>query len=521
MRRYATPRYIPALTRTFSASSRVLQKPQPSRYNFNPEPSFEETPAEQALRYPTLTAHDLFQLKEQPKGVKMLTRDFIEDSLYNPNYGYFSKEAIIFSDSSPDKGFDFPSLRDANAFQSAMAESYQNYADSGAIKGPGHQVWHTPTELFKPYYGQAIAQCLISEYLLKYFPYEDFIIYEMGGGNGTLARNILDYLRDEHPEVYDRTKYNIIEISESLTKIQKARVVDVHPCARVINKSVFDWNTHEPAPCFFVALEVIDNFAHDMLRYDLKNLQPYQSIVTIDDSGDFSHLYAPVSDPLIKSFLSLRNTAGHRPALPRYLLSSPLRNIYRSLPFAPNLSPPVYIPTRLLTFLRMLRQYFPRHKLLLSDFSSLPDSIEGYNAPVVQTRLRGSVVPCSTLFVKQGYFDIFFPTDFELLRDLYELIMSRPISTTETDLAALASRTSPLMTSTSSIELGARYFFSRGRRMPVDGVISASGLPVGQRKSNVFTHKEFLQTYAQLDATRTRSGENPMLDYYTNVKFLF
>lgn len=149
MRRYATPRYIPALTRTFSASSRVLQKPQPSRYNFNPEPSFEETPAEQALRYPTLTAHDLFQLKEQPKGVKMLTRDFIEDSLYNPNYGYFSKEAIIFSDSSPDKGFDFPSLRDANAFQSAMAESYQNYADSGAIKGPGHQVWHTPTELFK------------------------------------------------------------------------------------------------------------------------------------------------------------------------------------------------------------------------------------------------------------------------------------------------------------------------------------------------------------------------------------
>ena len=30
----------------------------------------------------------------------------------------------------------------------------------------------------KPYYGRAIAKCLVSEYLLKYFPYEDFVIYE-------------------------------------------------------------------------------------------------------------------------------------------------------------------------------------------------------------------------------------------------------------------------------------------------------------------------------------------------------
>jgi len=59
------------------------------------------------------------------------------------------------------------------------------------------------------------------------------------------------------------------------------------------------------------------------------------------------------------------------------------------------------------------------------------------------------------------------------------------------------------------------------RRSPLDGVASASGLPVGERKSSVFTHAEFMETYADLAATRLRNGENPMVDYYKNVKFLF
>jgi SAM-dependent MidA family methyltransferase len=46
----------------------------------------------------------------------------------------------------------------------------------------------------------------VSDYKLKHYPYEDFIIYEMGAGNGTLMCNIMDYLRDEEPEVYERTQ---------------------------------------------------------------------------------------------------------------------------------------------------------------------------------------------------------------------------------------------------------------------------------------------------------------------------
>lgn len=108
----------------------------------------------------------------------------------------------------------------------------------------------------QPWYGRAIAKCLVSEYLLKYFPYEDFIIYEIGAGNGTLARDILDHLRAEYPEVYDRTTYNIIEISASLAALQRRKLAG-HACVRVSHKSVFHWDTTEPAPCFFLAMEVI------------------------------------------------------------------------------------------------------------------------------------------------------------------------------------------------------------------------------------------------------------------------
>ena len=109
----------------------------------------------------------------------------------------------------------------------------------------------------KPWYGRAVAQCLAAEYMLKYFPYEDFIIYEIGAGNGTLAMDILDYLRDEYPEVYDRTRYNIIEISGKLVKLQKKKLHKAHPCVKVVHKSIFHWNTREPAPCYFIAMEVV------------------------------------------------------------------------------------------------------------------------------------------------------------------------------------------------------------------------------------------------------------------------
>jgi hypothetical protein len=225
--------------------------------------------------------------------------------------------------------------------------------------------------------------------------------------------------------------------------------------------------------------------------------------------------------------MSLRHQLRHQPPVSRVLRSSSaLRKIFTSLPFAPNLSKPEYIPTRLIDLLRRLRSSFPRHRLLLSDFSTLPDTIPGTNAPVVQTRYRGTTVPCNTLLVNQGWFDIFFPTNFVQLRDMYEHIISEPRHSGVVGPVgpAFPSRTSPLTTTSTSLALGEHFFSSyrpTNRRSPFDGITSASGLPIGERKSNVFSHTEFLETYADVTKTRLRNGENPMLDFYKNVKFLF
>jgi SAM-dependent MidA family methyltransferase len=97
----------------------------------------------------------------------------------------------------------------------------------------------------------------VSEYLLKYFPYEDFVIYEIGAGNGTLAMDILNYLQEAYPMVYERTRYNIIEISGSLVKLQKKKLLNAHPCVKINHQSIFHYNKREPSPCYFIAMEVV------------------------------------------------------------------------------------------------------------------------------------------------------------------------------------------------------------------------------------------------------------------------
>jgi len=92
------------------------------------------------------------------------------------------------------------------------------------------------------------------------------VVYEIGAGNGTLAMDILNLLQEEYPDVYERTRYNIIEISGSLVKKQKAKLSKAHPCVNVTHQSVFHWDKKEPAPCFFLAMEVIVCVISSFLR---------------------------------------------------------------------------------------------------------------------------------------------------------------------------------------------------------------------------------------------------------------
>ena len=401
----------------------------------------------------------------------MLMRDFIEDSLYNPHYGYFSKNVTIFTPGEP---FNFNQIKDEPEFHRLLGQRYTQFEDQLDEKdyNEARQLWHTPTELFRPYYAEAIARYMVANYKLSLFPYHDLLIYEMGAGNGTLMLNILDYIRSTDADVYARTKFKVIEVSSSLATLQQQNLLSTaankghSPKVEIVNISIFDWTTYVPTPCFFLALEVFDNFAHDVIRYDPFTLEPLQGSVLIDAEGDFYEFYSKHLDPIAARYLRVRDVAcqDRRYEHPLRSTSKFWRNVRHRLPLAPNLTLPEYIPTRLMNFFHILSQHFPAHRLITSDFHSLPNATAGFNSPVVQTRYQRRTVLVRTPLVQQGYFDILFPTDFGVMEDMYRAITGR--------------------------------------------------------LTRVMTHEDFFGRWADLGATEMRSGENALVGWYQNASVM-
>lgn len=520
-------------------------------------PFHDHSPQDVFDRYPLTNSARMGRLQHRPRKSKMLVSDFIEDSLYNPNYGYFSKEVEIFH---TDKPFDYNNIEDVDGFMDAWHQAYAKYdevqkpldafteqSSSGngdtvldskeltkkpvqdsaessgstlvlarhaksiqqqdlvAMGGPAKtkrslQLWHTPTELFSPYYGEALARYIVVNYKLNgAYPYEDLVIYEMGGGNGTLMCNILSYIKDNEPDIYKRTQYKIIEISSQLALRQFSQAMEQKLVAQnldtqkleIINKSIFKWDKTVSQPCFFIALEVFDNFAHDLVRYDATTGEPYEGYVLVDEEGDFYEFFAPQLSYYTNAFLQLREN-GKYPVLPQVgTMAGRLRKLSTLVPFITdkdsvhpllhssaklamqnkmvplkdNLTPGEFVPTRLLQFFQILKHRFPNHSLVSSDFYALPNAIKGYyNAPVVQTLIQDRMVDVSTYMCHQGYFDIMFPTDFALASDMYRQVTGK----------------------LAKVEL----------------------------------HREFLEQWSDVERTTTRRGENPMLDFYKNVSFM-
>lgn len=132
-------------------SDRPPRKIDNQKFNFNPEVPFSADVPQEYLSYPLVTSNDLAKsFTAPPTRVRMLVRDFIEDALYNPHYGYFSKQATIFTaPGEENEGFDFSGFKDTTQFEAAVARRYVECGSLSASDGPGRQIWHTPTELFK------------------------------------------------------------------------------------------------------------------------------------------------------------------------------------------------------------------------------------------------------------------------------------------------------------------------------------------------------------------------------------
>jgi hypothetical protein len=128
--------FCSSIIRSSGPSERRLPK---DKWNYNKSSIYEPAPVDSS-NYKIVTARDLKHETSPPRRVKMLTRDFIEDSLYNPSYGYFSKHATIVEFNS--KPLEFSNIKNGADFEAIMAKGYAEH-DRRA------QLWHTPSELFK------------------------------------------------------------------------------------------------------------------------------------------------------------------------------------------------------------------------------------------------------------------------------------------------------------------------------------------------------------------------------------
>lgn len=86
--------------------------------------------------------------------------------------------------------------------------------------------WLTPSEIFRPHYGNGLAQCMLDHHIRRCSALgrAPFVVYELGAGTGTVARNVLDYAQEHAPEVYQDMRYITVEISESLAALQHQQV---------------------------------------------------------------------------------------------------------------------------------------------------------------------------------------------------------------------------------------------------------------------------------------------------------
>lgn len=122
---------------------------------------------------------------------------------------------------------------------------------------------------------------------------QDFSVVEGGAGNGTMARDILDKLQADHPQLYEATRYTILERSAGLIDRQKERLAD-HDNTAWIHASATDISEAGVRGNVFLSNELPDAFSfHRVVRRGSEMREIY---VTADASGHLAETEGPLSD---------------------------------------------------------------------------------------------------------------------------------------------------------------------------------------------------------------------------------
>eukprot|EP00250_Pteridium_aquilinum_P015013 c22327_g1_i2 orf=102-1040(+) len=262
----------------------------------------------QSVELCTLSA-SAFSYPEEDRPI--LVRDFIHDALYHPHRGYFSvRSGAVGRLPEP---ITFDRLKGRRQYMQQLSELYKQNDIS----------WFTPAELFKPWYGYALAKYMITHHTSK-FPLQ---IFEIGGGTGTCAKNILDYVKKEAPSIYHNMHYVSVEISKALadTQLQSVHAEETHKshhsvdCRDACKRT--GWGKADERPCFVILLEVLDNQPHDLIYKENSSCQWLETRITKGhDSAALIEVHQPVKDPLIQRCIEIMESGTQ--SLPSWLLSA-------------------------------------------------------------------------------------------------------------------------------------------------------------------------------------------------------
>jgi hypothetical protein len=322
-------------------------------------------------------------------------------------------------------------------------------------------------------------------------PEEPLHICEIGGGNGTCLRGVLDYLKENAPEIFKTTTCTSIDVSSPFTDKQRETLSPYHDKVEFVTQSIFDWSKLNQKPGFVIALELLDNLPHDKLVLRHGNNLVQTNIVRTPE-GKLEEQLVPISDPVILEILtSLCKYYGLAENSWRYqskqfdqdqaailwcMLFEPSRR-WEVAPFwekvksyflKSSLYGPqarfFYLPTGSWMLLKKLRQFFPYHDVIFADFDGHLTKSLGTNAPLIQKTIGNlTLEEDSYLHTKFGDNDIIFPTNFATLSVYWEILY--------------------------------------------------------EKKSEWMKTKTFMKDFADKKQTRTKSGYNPLIFDFENTSF--
>jgi len=128
------------------------------------------------------------------------------------------------------------------------------------------RAFQTNPARYSPYWGIGMAKLYLE--LFKCMSTDQLVICEGGAGNGTLARDVLDYLAVVHPDIHRKMMYIIIEISPSLVEKQKRTLSKHLDKVRFILSDVEPFPFASDKPMIFTSNELPDAFPANLVKLE-------------------------------------------------------------------------------------------------------------------------------------------------------------------------------------------------------------------------------------------------------------